>query len=321
MIVLGRHSLAPRARSVSVPDLPRADPMLSAGRTHCSSPLLTAQEPTRPWAAVLPLLPLFLLLFSLRRLEQRTVLLGTARFFSGLSEGGGAFPRRLTASRVLARSRSSPRPAPPWGRLPPRRSADPDVAWLVVVDRSPSMYLEVAADRLGRDSMRPSSRRARSSRGRAFPPPGSDTSTARPPGRRSAPHERSRRRLPRRSSTGRPGPSPSRAAGERSIVKAFSGSRTARRPTLLRGRVGRERRSGRSRTGRRGPEGALLWDGPGTEPRSVPARRPRVRRRPARPRSGLVRSGVGGRARRHARRGSRGGHGTRRRGSRTRPEA
>ena len=60
-------------------------------------------EPTRPWAAVLLLLPLFLLLFSLRRLEQRTVLLGTARFFSGLSEGGGrSSSRRLTASRVLA---------------------------------------------------------------------------------------------------------------------------------------------------------------------------------------------------------------------------
>ena len=136
----------------------------------------------------------------------------------------------------------------------------------------PLHVLEVAADRLGRDSMRPSSRRVRS-RGRAFPPPGSDTSTARPPGRRSAPHERSRRRL--RGALDRPTralPEPSLGAFDREGV---SGSRTARRPTLLRGRVGRERRSAVPGPVDRGPR-APPWDVPGPS-HGACLRRPRAR--------------------------------------------
>ncbi|MEE2939052.1 MAG: hypothetical protein VX460_01575, partial [Planctomycetota bacterium] len=102
-------------------------------------------EPTRPWAAALLLLPLLLLLLGLRRIEQRTVLLGTARFFSGLAEGSGRnSSRRLTACRLLASLALVAATGASMGWAP-RGPGDPEISWLVVVDRSPSMYLEAGA--------------------------------------------------------------------------------------------------------------------------------------------------------------------------------
>lgn len=98
----------------------------------------------RPWAAALLLLPLLLLLLSLRRVDRRTVLLGTARFFSGLAGAGGkSSSRRLSASRILAALALVAATAALMGPSP-RAGAEPEMTWLVVVDRSPSMHLQVA---------------------------------------------------------------------------------------------------------------------------------------------------------------------------------
>ena len=101
----------------------------------------------------------------------------------------------------------------------------PGVQWLVVVDRSPSMYLELSAEGGGsrlalRCALRGLPRR------RAFRPPPFATSTGRLRARESGSRTGWGRLPPQRCSSGQRPLFPSRA-GERSIVPASSGSRTA----------------------------------------------------------------------------------------------
>lgn len=235
-----------------------------------------AWEPTRPWAAVLLLLPLFLLLFSLRRVEQRTVLLGTARFFSGLSEGGGrSSSRRLTTSRVLAALALLAATGAAMGPAP-RRSADPEISWLVVVDRSPSMYLEAAAGS-GRSRLDAALVAARALLEGAGVPSSRvryvDGSTA----GATVGATRAVEAAPPAALLDRPTralPEPSWGAFDREGVLWV----TDRAPSDPPSEAGWVASGGEAVPGPVGwgPEGALLWDGPGTEPRSEPALRPRA---------------------------------------------
>lgn len=102
---------------------------------------------TRPWAAVALLLPLLLLLLSLRRPERSRVLLGTARFFRGDSDAGShRARRRWTASRIVAALALVAATGALVGLAPP---LGPPAAptWTVVLDRSPSMHLEHSQER------------------------------------------------------------------------------------------------------------------------------------------------------------------------------
>lgn len=237
---------------------------------------IESMEVTRPWAAALLLLPLALLLLSLRRREERTVLLGTARFFSGLAGGGGrSSSRRITVSRLLAAIALVAATGAAVGPAP-RRGEAPGVQWLVVVDRSPSMYLELSAEG-GRSRLAASLRAARALLEEAGVPTSTvryvDGSTpgagigiayglgAAPP---AALFERPVSPLPEPNwgAFDRPGvlwvtdgvpPIPPASAGW-----AASGGEA------IPGPVGW------------GPDGALLWDGPGTEPRLDASLRPRA---------------------------------------------
>ena len=96
----------------------------------------------RPWAAALYVLPLAVLLLSLRRDQPREVLIGTARFFPpDEATSGSRTKRQLTPDRIAAiaalvcavTALLGPRPAPA------ARGSD---SFALLVDRSPSMYLE-----------------------------------------------------------------------------------------------------------------------------------------------------------------------------------
>ena len=96
----------------------------------------------RPWAAALYLLPLLVFLLSLRRDQPREVLLGTARFFPpGETTSGARSKRQLTPDRIAAivalvcavTALLGPKP------MPKKHGRD---AFALLVDRSPSMYLE-----------------------------------------------------------------------------------------------------------------------------------------------------------------------------------
>lgn len=96
----------------------------------------------RPLAAALYALPLAVLLLSLRRDQPREVLVGTARFFPrDEAASGSRTARRLTPDRIAAIAALTcaitallgPRPAP---------EEHAREAFALLVDRSPSMYLE-----------------------------------------------------------------------------------------------------------------------------------------------------------------------------------
>lgn len=233
-------------------------------------------EVTRPWAAALLLLPLALLLLSLRRREERTVLLGTARFFSGLAGGGGrSSSRRISASQALAAialaaaSGAAVGPAPPGAEVP-------GVQWLVVVDRSPSMYLEPSAEG-GGSRLASSLRAARVLLEEAGVPTATvrylDGSTpgagvGRAFGLEAAPPaallEQPVSALPE----------PSWGAFDRpGVLWVTDGV-----PPIAPASAGWVASGGEAVPGPVGwgPDGALVWDGPGTEPRLDASLRPRA---------------------------------------------
>lgn len=239
-------------------------------------PSFASWELTRPWAAALLLLPLLLFLLSLRRLEQRIVLLGTARFFSGLAGGGGrSSSRRLTASRLLASLALVVVAGAAMGPAP-REAADPEVSWLVVVDRSPSMFLEAGAGST-RSRLEVSLSAARALLEEAGVPSSRvryvDGSTA---GARVG-AARALESAPPAELLERPVQSlsePSWGAFDQAGVLWV----TDRSPSELPSAAGWVASGGDAVPGPVGwgPEGALLWEGPGTEPKVDPGLRPRA---------------------------------------------
>lgn len=231
-------------------------------------------ELTRPWAAALLLLPLVLLLLSLRRLERRTVLLGTARFFSGLAGGGGrSSSRRLTASRVLAALALAAATGAAVGPAPRQRDVS-EIEWLVVVDRSPSMYLTTGAGS-GRSRLAASLLAARALLEEAGPAssrvrfvdgssPGAAVGAAAPV-QAAPPAELLERPVDSL-------PEPSWGAFDRAGVLWV----TDRVPSTLPSAAGWVASGGEAVPGPVGwgAKGALLWDGPGSEPRLDPTLRP-----------------------------------------------
>lgn len=233
-------------------------------------------EATRPWAAALLLLPAVLLLLSMRRREKRTVLLGTARFFAGLAGGGGrTASRRITASRVLAAIALVAATGAAVGPAP-RGAEVPGVQWLVVVDRSPSMHLEMRGGRGG--SRLASSLRAARALLKDLDVPSStvryvDGST---PGA-SVGVAQSLEAAPPAVLLERPAvslPEPSWGAFDRpGVLWVTDGV-----PPVPPSSAGWVASGGEAVPGPVGwgPDGALIWDGSGSEPRTDATLRPRA---------------------------------------------